>query len=566
MAQSPNPPSIDDLTTSFERDQNTTATYDEAIEYYKKLSLRYPDISVATAGLTDSGLPLTEVIVTNDGVFSPDQIRANNKVILFINNAIHPGEPCGVDASMMIARDLQTKHRDLLEHAVVVLIPIYNISGHLNRGSHSRANQNGPKAYGFRGNAQNLDLNRDFIKTDTKNARSFNKLYTKWSPEVFVDNHTSNGADYQYVMTLIATQKDKMEPSLATYMTESMLPDLYQKMAEKNYEMTPYVYANTTPDEGIAGFLDLPRYSSGYASLHNAISFMPETHMLKPFADRVKSTYFFSLSMLEHIDRNHDQLIAARKDADKSTKTKLVHDIAWEIDKNVIDTVSFKGYTAKYKVSKVTGQNRLYYDHDEPYTKDINHYNTYTATISIDKPRAYIIPQAYSHIIDKMTANGVQVEQLDKSKMMDVEIYRIEDFSSPSSPYEGRYLHRAVEVSKSMELTQYHEGDFIIYLNQPIDNYIVHTLEPQAPDSWFAWNYFDGILMQKEHFSPYVFEDLAERFLQKNPNIRMKLESKKLQNPDFAKDAFAQLQYVYEQTPHYEPTYNRYPVGRLMEK
>ena len=267
------------LITQFEKDNNVTATYFEAINFFEELSAKNPAIQVNEFGMTDSGFPLHEVIITNDGVFDPMEIRKNGKAILFVNNAIHPGEPCGVDASMMLARDLlrESSMKKLLEKTVVVLIPIYNISGSLNRGSYSRANQEGPEAYGFRGNAQNLDLNRDFIKGDTENAQSFNKLFVKWNPDVLIDNHTSNGADYQYVITLIPTQKDKMEPVLSSYLESNLLPDLYSKMKSGRYEMTPYVYARNTPDDGIAGFLDYARYSSGYANLHNCISFMPET-------------------------------------------------------------------------------------------------------------------------------------------------------------------------------------------------------------------------------------------------------------------------------------------------
>jgi len=565
MAQGPNPIS-EDLVTPFEKNKNYTATYEEAINHYKKLEIAYSSsIKVNEFGMTDSGNPLHEIIVTKDGVFDPKEIRKNGKAIIFVNNAIHPGEPCGVDASMMLARDLRKKRNNLLDNAVLIIIPIYNISGHLNRGGFSRANQQGPIAYGFRGNAQNLDLNRDFIKGDTENAKSFSKLYTKWSPDILIDNHTSNGADYPYVMTLIPTQKDKMEPALSTYMQDKMLPELFSKMEAKGYEMTPYVYARTTPDEGIAGFLDLARYSSGYANLHNSISFMPETHMLKPFKDRVMSTYHFMRSMLEHVADNHNEILVARKSAIYNTKTKSEFDLNWEIDMEAVGTVMFKGYEAKYKPSEISGLDRLYYDHDSPYEKEIPFFNTYKSSLSVEKPMAYIVPRSYKQIVDKMKANGVVVGELDKSEIKEVEIYKIIDYKSPSKPYEGHFLHTNVEVAKSVQNIQYHKGDYIINTDQKMNKYIIQTLEPQGPDSWFAWNFFDGILMQKEHFSPYVFEDLATEFLKNNPEVRSALEEKKATDKDFAKNAYAQLNFVYERSPHYEPTYMRYPVGRVLK-
>lgn len=553
--------------TQFEKDNNTTATYLETIDYYKDLSNMYPTIQVNEFGMTDSGFPLHEVILTNDGVFAPSTVRDQGKAILFINNAIHPGEPCGVDASMMLARDVMNDptKKGLLDKAVIVIIPIYNISGSLNRGSYSRANQNGPEAYGFRGNAQNLDLNRDFIKGDTENSISFNRLFTKWNPDILIDNHTSNGADYQYVITLIPTQKDKMEPVLARYMESELLPDLYAKMEAGRYEMTPYVYARNTPDDGIAGFLDYPRYSSGYANLHNCLSFMPETHMLKPFKDRVWSTYDFMVAMLEHVKANKEDLLKARNQAVTNTKSKSSFGLDWKMDMEEVDTLLFKGYKAKYKPSEVSGIDRLYYDRNEPYEKEIPFYNTYKSTVNVDKPDAYIIPRAYKQIVDRMKNNGVEVFRLSKDEIREVEIYKIGNYETSSRPYEGHYLHSKLEVEKSIQNIQYHKGDYIIYTNQPSNNYIVSTLEPQGPDSWFSWNFFDGILMQKEYFSPYVFEDLAADFLQNNPEVRAALEQKKNEDSEFSKNAYAQLQFVYERSPYFEPTFMRYPVGRVIK-
>jgi len=547
--------------TEFEKDENYTATYHQTIGFYKELAASFEYITITEFGNTDSGYPLHEVVLINNS----SQTKKEDKVVIMINNAIHPGEPCGVDASMMIARDLMTDRKELLEKAIIVIVPIYNISGSLNRGSFSRANQQGPQAYGFRGNAQNLDLNRDFIKCDTENAKSFNALFTKWQPQILIDNHTSNGADYQYVMTLIPTQKDKMEKPSAEYMTQTMLPDLYKKMESKRYKMTPYVYVRSTPDEGIAGFLDYPRYSSGYASLFNCISFMPETHMLKPFADRVKSTYRFTESMLEHVNTNSADIIKQHQKSKEITKAKSDFDLNWTVDMSRIDSVSFDGYTAKYKPSLVSGNDRLYYDHNEPYTKTIAHFNSYRSELSVEKPKAYVIPQAYNKVVSRMKANGVQFEQLLKDEIINVEIYRIENYTSSKTPYEGHYLHRNVAVTKELTSIQYHKGDYVVKTNQAQNKYIVSTLEPQAPDSWFAWNFFDGILMQKEHFSPYVFEDLAEEFLQNNPDVRAELEKRKSEDVDFAKNGYDQLNFVYERSPHYEPTYKRYPVGRIID-
>ena len=555
------------FTTRFENDQTTTATYEETIAYYEQLANEFSPLQLTTHGTTDSGLPLHLAILSMDEDFSPESLRAKGKRVLFINNAIHPGEPCGVDASMLLLRDLLTQKEKqiFLQELVIVVIPFYNIGGGLNRGSYSRANQQGPKAYGFRGNAKNIDLNRDFIKCDSRNAQTFNQLYNQWLPDVFIDNHTSNGADYQYAITMVTTQHNKLDPFLATYLNEELMPRMYTDMKKSGWEMTPYVYARSTPDEGIAGFLDLPRYSSGYAALHNAFSFMSETHMLKPYKDRVLSTYAYMDCMIRFLHKKGEELAAVRKKAIENTINKKTFDINWGMDQERSDQITFKGYTAKYKPSTITGEDRLYYDRTEPYTKEIPFYNYYKVTQQVEKPLAYIIPQAYTEVIERLQWNGVQIKQLTADVELELEMYYIRSHKTGGSPYEGHYLHRQIEVETQNKKWGYHKGDYVVFVNQPSNRYIVETLEPQGPDSYFAWNFFDAILDQKEYFSSYVFEDLAAAFLEEHPEVKAELEKKKEEDEEFAKSSRAQLDFVYKRTPHYEPTHQLYPVGRMIK-
>jgi len=553
------------LLTPFEQDDNHTATYEEAIVFYKKLAKMSSFVQMVKEGQTDSGEPLYSVVISDQPILNRSTATANNKVVLLVNNAIHAGEPCGVDASMMLARELATTHKSLLEETVVVIIPFYNVGGVLNRNSYTRANQNGPESYGFRGNARNYDLNRDFIKCDTENAKSFAQIYQKWNPDVFVDNHTSNGADYPYTLTLIPTQSDKLPSSMKKYMDGQMLPSLFNAMKKTDWEMTPYVYARTTPDEGIAAFLDAPRYSSGYAALHFAYSFMPETHMLKTFSARVRSTHAFMHALLTHMKDNKSQIILSRADALTEILKSDSLSINWALDQSKSDSLLFKGYTATTKKSKVTGMDRLFYDHEQPYEKNIPFYRYYQATKSVSIPKAYIIPQSYRHLVELMQLHGVKVETLTKDQTLDIEQYKIVDFKSSSSPYEGHYLHSNVSVEKYATKVIYKKGDFLISTAQDAIQYIVHVLEPQAKDSFFAWNFFDSILQQKEHFSAYVFEDLAWDLLQVDGELKKLFEDKKGSDADFAKNPDAQLDFIYHLSPHYEKTHRVYPVGRVVE-
>jgi hypothetical protein len=552
----------------FESDPNRTLTYSEAIECYQKMATVYPHLfQVSIVGSTDIGEPLHVAVLSADGIFDPEKIRQSGKQILLINNGIHPGEPEGIDATILLLRDIlsQPERQNILEHLVIVLIPIYNVDGCLNRGAFSRANQDGPDAYGFRGNARNYDLNRDFVKCDSKNARSFNHIFNTWKPDIFVDNHTSNGADYQYVMTLIATQHNKLETPLGELLQNTMLPFLYKGMEKRHYEMIPYVDGpGETPDSGIAGFCDYGRYSTGYAALWNTIGFMPETHMLKPFKDRVWSTYAFMETVIEFIHTHHADVARARAQAIENTKNKSSFALDYRLDTSQYDSIPFKGYTAKYKPSAVSGLPRLWYDRTEPFTKNIPYYNYFKPSLSVQKPHAYIIPQAWEPVIERLQLNGVLMQALEADVQLPVEMYKIRDFKTRNA-WEGHYFHYNVQLETNKTKALFRKGDWVVFTNQEANRYIIETLEPQGPDSWFAWNFFEPILMQKEYFSAYVFEDLAAEFLKNNPSVRAALELKKENDPAFAQSASDQLDWVYRQSPWYEPSHRVYPVGRLMD-
>jgi hypothetical protein len=342
--------------TPFEqsKDKNYTATYAQVISYYQNLSKQQPQMRLFNYGSTDIGKPLTLVVLSKDKVFDPALIKKQNKRVLLINNGIHPGEPEGIDASMMLVRDLLKKNQ-LPKDVVLCFIALYNIDGSINRGV-SRINQNGPRAYGFRGNYRNLDLNRDFIKADSKNALAFAQILNTWQPEVLLDNHTSDGADYQYVMTLIETQKDKQNPVLAAYTDKTLTPDLYKGMKKSGYEMIPYGAGEQgLPDSGIVSFMETPRFSTGFAAQHNIISYMTETHMLKPFDKRVWATYAFMQNLIGICQRDAKLLGTMKKQVDAEVSQQKTFGLSWALDESKVDTITFKGYAAQYKTSEVSG-------------------------------------------------------------------------------------------------------------------------------------------------------------------------------------------------------------------
>ena len=250
----------------------------------------------------------------------------------------------------------------------------------------------------------------------------------------------------------------------------------------------------------------------------------------------------------------------------KTTRNQSSFDVNWTLDQDKQDKVTFKGYTAKYKKSEVTGQDRLYYDRNEPYTKAIPFFNTYKSTKSIEKPIAYVIPQGYQTVIDRLQWNGIDMEKLTEDKQVEVEMYYIKDLKTGKSAYEGHYLHSQIEVEKRLQTVQFYKGDYLVRTNQDENQYIIHTLEPMSADAFFAWNFFDAILQQKEYFSSYVFEDVAAELLNKDADLKARFEQKKKEDEKFAESAYAQLLFIYRNSPYYEITHNRYPIGRMIKE
>lgn len=553
------------ITTRFELSNGTqTPTYYEAIEWWQKLDARSPKVKMQTMGLTDAGLPLHLVFISNSGDFNLASIRKSNKRIFFINNGIHPGEPDGIDASMLLARDIVTNAYKLPDNIVLAIIPVYNIGGCLNRSANFRVDQNGPEEFGFRGNSQNLDLNRDFIKCDSRDARAFASIFRMLDPDVFVDNHVSNGADYQHAMTLLTSQHDKLGGAMGEFMNKEFEPGLYAAMKKKGYDLIPYVNSfGDTPDNGWPEYWDSPRYGTGYAALWNTFSFMPESHMLKPYDQRVKACYTLMQSFIGFIAEHSETIKKLRAEAKQNTKSMSALPISWTLDRNVTQDYLYKGFAAGRKPSEVSGLPRLYYDRSKPYEKTIKIMNHYVPKESVTKPAAYIIPQGWWKVIDLLQLNKVEMQQLKRDTTIEVEVYKIASYKASPRPYEMHHTNTEVKTTSFMEKVSFRKGDWYVPLSQEGNRFIMEVLEPQAEDSYFTWNFFDGILGQKEGYSAYAFEDIAADYLKNNTALRNQLEQQRATDTSFAKSARAQLDFVFQRSPWFEPAFLRYPVYRV---
>ncbi|MGB1284691.1 MAG: M14 family metallopeptidase, partial [Polaribacter sp.] len=473
-----------DFTTLFETSKGTeTPEYKDVISYYKDLADVYSEISLFEMGQTDAGFPLHLVVFNTDGTMNIKDIDTSSKNKILINNGIHPGESDGVDASMLFLRDIVQNDslKKKYKNSIICVIPVYNIGGALNRNSHTRANQNGPAAYGFRGNARNYDLNRDFIKQDTKNAAAFAEIFHVVNPDVFIDNHVSNGADYQYTITHLFTQHNKLGGELGEFLENDMRPQLEISLKEKDIAVTPYVNVwGNTPEAGFSQFFDSPRYSTGYTSLFHTLGLMVETHMLKPYKIRVEQTYELLFSALDFTENHSEKIKNLREKATAEILSKKTYPIHFTVDRENPTKIEFKGYEGKTIESKITSGKRLFYDRTKPFTKTINYYNNFAVTKEVKIPKAYILQQGWHDVIERLENNNIQFTRFKKDTILDVEVNHIDNYDTRKMPYEGHYLHYNTTVKKSTESIKFKKGDLYISTHQNGVRYLLETLEAAA--------------------------------------------------------------------------------------
>ena len=539
-------------------------TYNQVISSYKELDEANPNARLVEIGPTDSGKNLHLFLIGGETIEEDVTLQdiAKDKAVVLINNGIHPGESCGIDASIIFSREI-LKNK-ISDDVLIAIIPVYNIGGALNRGSFSRANQNGPEEHGFRGNARNLDLNRDFIKADALNTISFYTVFQALQPNIFIDTHTSNGADYQYTMTLISTQKDKLNPVLAEMLSKDLEPYLYKQMDKKGWPMTPYVNVfGYTPDKGFAAFLESPRYASVYTTLFNTIGFITETHMLKSYKNRVESTLAFLHVMNKYVTDNSEKLKEGRRKAFEFDQKQKEFAISWSLDSSKYEERKFKGFEYSYPESAVSGARRLKYDESKPKTFDIKYYSTWEEKDSASVPKYYVVPRAWREVVYRLQLNGVQMKPIQRDTIVNVSSYYIKDAQFLKHPYEGHFLLKDMKVENKRQQRAFLEGDYLVSTQQKNIRFIMSVLEPQAVDSYLCWNFYDEIFQQKEHFSPYVFEDTAEQLLKDDAELKAAFEDWKKENPEQLSDGYSSLNFIYEHSEYYEKEHLRYPVARI---
>ena len=568
-------------------DYRTTPDYVETVAYLERIeAAAQGQVRIENFGKTGEGRDLKIAIASKDGVFDPAAIHASGRAILLVQNSIHAGEMDGKDSCLALLRDMViTKSKAaLLDHVVFVFIPVYNIDGHERRSAYNRINQNGPEVAGWRGNGSNINLNRDYMKADAPETRAFLKMFHRWLPDFFVDDHVTDGMDYQYDVTFAADAGPDVAPAIGRWLRETVTPEVNAQVNAAGHLSFPALINlndDTDPAQGLSFSGNPPRFSTGQMILEDRPGLLVELHMLKDYKTRVTGNYELLCALLEVLNRDVAKLIALNRDADAEAEKLGAHSlgnerIALATEWNGETTpVVFHGYQYTRALSEVSGTMGISYTH-EPWNKTLPLAAGAKVTVSTTPPAGYIVPPQWMHVIDVLAAHDVAMRRTTTAWTGQVERYRCAGMQWQGPPFEGRHpiFHgegagadpgRYGTCTVTTENLTFPAGSVVVALDQRLSKVAIHWLEPDAPDSALRWGFFDSIFEQREYGEAYVLEKLAREELAKDPALKAEFEHRVETDPHFAASPEARLEFFYDRSPWgLANRVGEYPVGRLL--
>ncbi|MFN2395164.1 MAG: M14 family metallopeptidase [Bacteroidales bacterium] len=552
-----------------ESGKKRTPSYAETVRFARELADASAILHYKSIGKSHQERDIPLLILDGNGNFSPEKVKASGKTVLLVQAAIHPGEPAGKDAGFILLRDIAIyeKYTEYLENITLLFIPILNVDGHERFGPYNRINQDGPEEMGWRTNALNLNLNRDYLKADSKEIEAFLTLWHEWEPDFFIDTHSTNGGDYQYAMTYSLDIFGGTDPGLVNWMEEIYLPQAEEKMEADGYPIFPYVSYRSWHDplSGLRSGVFSPMFSTGYVTELNRPGLLLETHMLKPYPKRVESTQLMILHTMNILNQDN-QLKNIIQDADRFTASpefrKQNFPLRFELTGDSV-IVDFLGVAYTKKQSSLSGGNWFVYDSDKPVTYQIPWFNKNQASYEVRLPEAYIIPVQYQTVIERLALHGVEMKELTEETEIQIEAYRFNDVQLAARSTEGRQT-ASFKTTSRPEIRIFPKGSVIIPIDQSRARIIAHALEPLAPGSFAYWGFFNSVFERAEYFESYVMEKMAREMLAQDPSLRIGLEKAMEENPTMARNPYAILSWFYEQTPYYDQKHNVYPVGRIV--
>lgn len=507
--------------------------------------------------------------------------------ILMLQAGIHPGESDGKDAGFIALRELlgESAAPALLERVAILFVPAFNVDGHERFGRWNRPNQNGPEETGWRATAQNLNLNRDYTKADAPEMRALLKLICDWDPLVCADLHVTDGADFQPDISLQAEPVNQGDARL--YAAGRELRDaLIAKLAAAGSMPLPFYPDFATPDDPASGFLLTvysPRFSTGYFPQRNRFTVLVETHSWKDYATRVRITRNTIVGLAELVAAHGGQWREQTREADVAaaclggTDVVLDYSSGWREGASgpSADTVGasgtrvldFPGYAYTRKLSPISGALVTVYDPKTPQLWHVPFRDQVSPSLVVKAPLGgYVVPRAWAQDIGAHLAfHGIKYQPVRvRGPAVGVESYRASAVHFAAKPFEGR-MCASLTGSWQRETQDIPVGALFVPIAQPLARLAMHLLEPEAPDSFAAWGFFNACFEQKEYMEPYVAEQIARTMLAEQPDLAAEFARLLKEDAAFAASPSARLDFFLRRHSSWDSHYNLYPVLRVDE-
>lgn len=506
--------------------------------------------------------------------------------LLMIQAGIHPGESDGKDAGFIALRELLegTAAPGVLERIAILFVPAFNVDGHERFARWNRPNQRGPEETGWRATAQNLNLNRDYMKAEAPEMRAMLALIQEWDPLVCADMHVTDGADFEPDISLQAEPVNQGDPQL--YASGRELRDaLIDKLTAQGSLALPFYPDLLVTDDPASGFhltVYSPRFSTGYFPQRNRFTVLVETHSWKDYATRVRASRNTIVGLAELVDSQGVKWRAQAKAADLAatrlggSEVILDYSSAWREPAKVggaeptpdardAQIIEFRGYAYTRKLSPISGELATEYDSTTPQIWKVPFRNRVAPALVIKAPRGgYIVPMEYAEAVGrKLALHGIlfqpMASRVDGAR---VEVFRAQKAQFSSAPFEG-CMRVKLDGAWTSETQSIGAGSLFVPIAQPRARLLMALLEPNAPDSLAAWGFFNACFEQKEHIEPYVAERIAREMLAEEPELRRQFDRRMAEDPEFAASPAARLEFFLRRHSSWDTRFNLYPVFRV---
>jgi hypothetical protein len=561
------------ITPSEKSDFRTTPSYDEMTAWLKKLVAAAPQLKMISLGKSPEGRDIWMVVASREKQFTPEALRKNGKPTIMAQAGIHPGEIDGKDAGLMLLRDTTVRgtKKDLLEHANFLFVPIFNVDGHERSSKFGRVNQRGPEVMGWRTNSKNLNLNRDYTKIDSPEMEAMIRALNQWQPDLYVDLHVTDGADYQYDITFGFNGAGGHSPAIANWLEKTFTPAITNDLAAMGHIPGSTDVAGWIDpldlSKGIKSWMANARYSNGYGDARHSPAVLVENHSLKPYDQRVLGTYVFLESAIRTVANNAAALRQAI-DSDRKANVATIP-LAWDIDPAATpETIEYKAIESRTVPSAISGGLRIEFT-GKPVTLKIPFKRANHVSASVTRPKAYWIPPAWNEVIQRLQLHGIRFERITAPRDVKVTMYRLEEMRfhgkdaqrEEEQPFEGRVQISAKPVAEQ-RTEHYPAGSVRVPTNQPLGDLAAVLLEPASPDSFLQWGFFDEVFQHTEYIEGYILEPMAERMLATDSKLAEEFRQKLSSDEAFRASQKERLRWFYSKTPFVDERWKLYPIGR----